>query len=38
MKKRLAILFISFAFIGSVNANSIKGAFGYKLGDVEIVE
>jgi hypothetical protein len=34
MKKLLLLLFISFAFIGSANADSIKGAFGYKLGKV----
>ena len=34
MKKILLILFISYAFISSANANSIKGAFGYELGDV----
>jgi hypothetical protein len=33
MKKILLILFISFAFSGSANANSIDGAFGYKLGE-----
>jgi hypothetical protein len=32
MKKLSLILFISFTFLGSVNANSIKGAFGYELG------
>ena len=32
MKKLLLILFISSAFISSANANSIKGAFGFKLG------
>jgi hypothetical protein len=32
MKKLLLILFISFAFISSAYANSIKGAFGFKLG------
>ena len=35
MKKLLLLLFLSFSFIGSANANSIKGAFGYKLGDVD---
>ncbi len=35
MKKLLLLLFISFALISSANANSIKGAFGYKLGDVD---
>ena len=35
MKKLLLLLFISFAFIGSANANSIQGAFGYKLGQIE---
>jgi len=35
MKKLLLVLFISFGLIGSANANSIKGAFGYKLGDVD---
>ena len=34
MKKSLLLLFISFAFISSVNANSIKGTFGYELGQV----
>ena len=34
MKKLLLILFISLGFITSVNANSIEGAFGYKLGQV----
>ena len=34
MKKLPLILFISFAFIGSANANSIEGAFGYKFGQV----
>ncbi len=32
MKKLLLLLFISLAFLGSANANSIKGAFGFKLG------
>ena len=35
MKKLLLLLSISLAFIGSANANSIEGAFGYKLGDVD---
>ena len=35
MKKLFFVLFVSFAFISSANANSIKGAFGYKLGDVD---
>ena len=35
MKKLLLLLFISFVFISSANADSIKGAFGYKLGDVD---
>ena len=34
MKKLLLILIISLGFITSVNANSIEGAFGYKLGQV----
>ena len=34
MKKLLLLLLLSLAFIGSANANSIKGAFGYKLGTV----
>ena len=34
MKKLLLLLLLSLAFIGSANANSIKGAFGYKLGQV----
>jgi hypothetical protein len=34
MKKLLLLLFISFAFISSASANSIKGAFGYEFGDV----
>ena len=34
MKKLLLLLFISFTFIGSAHANSIDGAFGYKLGQV----
>jgi len=33
MKKLLIILLLSLTFIGSASANSIKGAFGYKLGD-----
>ena len=40
MKKLLLLLFISSAFISSANANSIKGGFGYELGqslpDLEI--
>ena len=35
MKKLLLLLLLSLTFIGSANANSIKGAFGYKLGDVD---
>ena len=42
MKKLLLLLLLSLGFIGSANANSIKGAFGYKLGqvvkDVELYE
>ena len=34
MKKLLLLLLLSLAFICSANANSIKGAFGYKLGQV----
>jgi len=34
MIRILSILFLSISFIGSANANSIKGAFGYKLGQV----
>jgi hypothetical protein len=34
LKKLLILLFISFGLISSVNANSIKGAFGHKLGQV----
>jgi len=34
MKKLLLILIISLGFITSFNANSIEGAFGYKLGQV----
>jgi hypothetical protein len=34
MKKLLIIFLLSFAFLGSANANSIDGAFGYKLGQV----
>jgi hypothetical protein len=34
VKKLLLLLFLSLAFIGSANANSIKGAFGYELGQV----
>lgn len=33
-KKLLLLLFISLGLIGSANADSIKGAFGYKLGQV----
>ena len=40
MKKILLLIFISLAFMSSANANSIKGGFGYKLGqslpDLEI--
>ena len=32
MKKLLLLLLLSLAYIGSANANSIKGAFGFKLG------
>jgi hypothetical protein len=35
MKKLLLLLFLSLSVIGSANANSIDGAFGYKLGQVE---
>jgi len=35
MKKILLLLLLSLTFIGSANANSIKGAFGYKLGEVQ---
>ena len=35
MKKLLLLLLLSLAFIGSANANSIKGAFGYKLGQID---
>ena len=35
MKNLLLLLLLSLTFIGSANANSIKGAFGYKLGDVD---
>ena len=39
MKKLLIILLLFLTLIGSANANSIKGAFGYKLGDtVDIIE
>jgi len=38
MKKLLLLLFISFAFIGSANANSIEGAFGYLLGETQSPE
>ena len=34
MKKLLLLLLLSLGFIGSANANSIEGAFGYKLGQV----
>ena len=34
MIKILSLLLLSLTFIGSANANSIKGAFGYKLGGV----
>ena len=34
MKKLLLVLFISLGLIGSANANSINGAFGYKFGQV----
>ena len=34
MNRLLSILFLSLSFIGSANANSIEGAFGYKLGQV----
>jgi hypothetical protein len=34
MIRLLSILFLSLSFIGSANANSIKGAFGYELGQV----
>jgi hypothetical protein len=34
MKKLLILLLLSLTYIGSANANSIEGAFGYKLGDV----
>jgi hypothetical protein len=33
MKKILLLLLLSLAFVGSANANSIDGAFGYKLGE-----
>jgi hypothetical protein len=32
LKKLLLLLLLSLAFLGSANANSIKGAFGYELG------
>jgi hypothetical protein len=35
LNKLLLLLFISLSFIGSANANSIKGAFGYELGEVQ---
>jgi hypothetical protein len=34
VNKLLLILIVSFTFSGSANANSIEGAFGYKLGQV----
>ena len=34
MKKKLIFLLLSLAFVGSAYANSIDGAFGYKLGQV----
>ena len=34
MKKLILLLSISLGFTGSANANSIEGAFGYKLGQV----
>jgi hypothetical protein len=34
VKKLLLLLLLSLAFLGSANANSIEGAFGYKFGDV----
>ena len=34
MKKLLLVLLLSVGFIGSTYANSIEGAFGYKLGQV----
>jgi hypothetical protein len=34
MKKLVIIFLLSFAFLGSANAVSIKGAFGFKLGQV----
>ena len=34
MKKLLPLLLLSLGFIGSAYANSIEGAFGYKLGQV----
>ena len=34
MNKLILLLLLSIAFIGSANANSIQGAFGYKLGEV----
>jgi hypothetical protein len=34
MKKLFIIFLLSLAFVGSANANSIDGAFGYKLGQV----
>ena len=34
MKKLLLLFLLSLGLIGSANANSIEGAFGYKLGEV----
>ena len=34
MIRLFSILILSLSFIGSANANSIKGAFGYELGQV----
>ena len=34
MKKLLLLVFIALTFISGANANSIKGAFGYELGQV----
>ena len=34
MKKLLLLLVLSLCLLGTANANSIKGAFGYNLGDV----
>ena len=36
MKKLLLILFIFLSFISSAYANSIQGAFGYKLGGMHL--